>query len=66
MSKVLSKPDKPVNGYQANSSSKILNDAACNLTDQKTFPGKSPISAMAGAYLKDEAHSLNMERLAKI
>ena len=66
MSRVLSKPDKPVNGYPANSSSIILNDAACHLTDQKTCQGKSPISAMADASLKDEAHSLNMERLTEI
>ena len=66
MSRVLSKPDKPVNGYPANSSSRILNDAACNLTDQKTCLAKSPISAMADASLKDEAHSLNMERLTEI
>ena len=66
MSRVLSKPDKPVNGYPANSSSRILNDAACNLTDQKTCLAKTPISAMVDAPLKDEAHSLNMERLTEI
>ena len=66
MSRVLSKPDKPVNGNLANSSSRILNDAACNLTDQKTCLAKTPISAMVDAPLKDEAHSLNMERLTEI
>ena len=49
MSKELSKPDKPANGNQANSSSKIFNDAACSYADQKTCLEKSPISAMADA-----------------